>query len=471
MNEIANFADGEHEWEPAEDDILNRPPYVPAGPGQLLANHTIRMDAVYYGNLTDYYVHAFYGFLESQTTFNYLKKTKELPYILSRSTFYGSGKFVFHWNGDNGATWDFLAYSIPGVMNLGLFGIPMVGPDMCGFEYHSTTELCSRWYQVGTLYPFSRNHNIKWGTNHEPYALGPTLLETARVTLKHRYSLLKHFYSLFLTAKGSGTVYKPMFYEFPEEEKLYDHRLSFVESQHLVGPSLMVAPVVKEGVDSVDVFFPKATWYDFKDGEVMQKSHQDRQVITYPSPLNATVPMFIRGGYIFGKQEVEGISNTEDLNNVFEVVIALEKKEKSYHAEGPLLGINNFDEANIVKKCQEKNCVYTVAATFDTSISGYNLDVNFHIDEKIQGEEVYVSSLTVYGAENLPSSSTLKNVALSISEDHTTKIENVEKKGSTLKITFDKPVLVTAGRKINVHEKIVIGEESCNKSGKCNVDL
>ena len=76
------------------------------------------------------------GFTESIATYKALKAAKKTrrPFVLSRSTFPGSGRYVAHWLGDNRATVDDMYYSISGVLNFQLFGVPFTGADMCGFQ-------------------------------------------------------------------------------------------------------------------------------------------------------------------------------------------------------------------------------------------------------------------------------------------------------------------------------------------------
>ena len=55
------------------------------------------------------------------------------PFILTRSTFASSGHWASHWTGDNYRQWGYLNYSIAGIMNMNMFGVPLTGADICGF--------------------------------------------------------------------------------------------------------------------------------------------------------------------------------------------------------------------------------------------------------------------------------------------------------------------------------------------------
>lgn len=51
----------------------------------------------------------------------------ERSWVITRSNFAGTGKYAGHWLGDNNATWYDLQASIPGMLDMNMFGIPYTG--------------------------------------------------------------------------------------------------------------------------------------------------------------------------------------------------------------------------------------------------------------------------------------------------------------------------------------------------------
>ena len=168
-----------------------------------------------------YEVHTYYGHLMVQATNSYLKKKGMRPFILTRSNSVGTGVYGAHWTGDNVANWKFLRLSISGNFLFQIFGIHMVGADICGFHLDTTEELCSRWMQIGAFYPFARNHNEEKYISQEVYALGDKHLRTSKLSLDIRYSLLKQYYTVYVRSQGTGSIYRPLIFEFPSDEQCY----------------------------------------------------------------------------------------------------------------------------------------------------------------------------------------------------------------------------------------------------------
>jgi alpha-glucosidase (family GH31 glycosyl hydrolase) len=165
MNEIANFCTGAcipEDVVPFEESIKSEMIYTP---GQVdLEEHSISIDAKHFDGNNELDYHSLFGHLQGISTNKFFTSLGKRPFIISRSTFSGSGAYVSHWNGDNFASWEMLEYSIIGTMNMNIFGIPLTGSDICGFMGNTNEDLCEKWTLVGAFYPFSRNHNALGST-------------------------------------------------------------------------------------------------------------------------------------------------------------------------------------------------------------------------------------------------------------------------------------------------------------------
>ncbi|KAM3685440.1 hypothetical protein ACJW31_11G117500 [Castanea mollissima] len=237
---------------------------------------TIATSAVHYNGILEYDAHSLYGFSQSIATHKALQGLEgKRPFILSRSTYVGSGQYAAHWTGDNQGTWENLRYSISTMLNFGIFGVPMVGSDICGFYPQPTEELCNRWIEVGAFYPFSRDHANYYSPRQELYQW-ESVAESARNALGMRYKLLPYLYTLNYEAHISGApIARPLFFSFPTYTEVYG-----LSTQFLLGSSLMVSPVLEQGKSEVTALFPPGSWYSLFD---------ITQTITSKGGLNVTL--------------------------------------------------------------------------------------------------------------------------------------------------------------------------------------
>ncbi|CAN1839572.1 Alpha-xylosidase 1 [Linum perenne] len=241
---------------------------------------TIVASAVHYNGVLEYDAHSLYGFSQAIATHKALEGIQgKRPFILSRSTFVGSGKYVAHWSGDNQANWENLKYSVTTMLNFGIFGVPMVGSDICGFFSVSTEELCSRWIELGAFYPFTRDHADYYSPRKELYQW-ESVAESARNALGMRYKLLPYLYTLNYEAHTTGApIARPLFFSFPSYTNCYG-----LSTQFLLGSGLMVSPVVEEGKTQVTALFPPGSWYNMFN--VSQAVCSKGEYFTLEAPLH-----------------------------------------------------------------------------------------------------------------------------------------------------------------------------------------
>ncbi|WZZ28219.1 hypothetical protein YC2023_011620 [Brassica napus] len=118
--------------------------------------------------------HNVYGTLMARSTYEGidLADKNKRPFVLTRAGFIGSQRYAATWTGDNLSTWEHLHMSISMVLQLGLSGQPLSGPDIGGFGGNATPRLFGRWMGVGAMFPFCRGHSEVATDDHEPWSFG-----------------------------------------------------------------------------------------------------------------------------------------------------------------------------------------------------------------------------------------------------------------------------------------------------------
>uniref|UniRef100_A0A4W4EG98 Lysosomal alpha-glucosidase n=1 Tax=Electrophorus electricus TaxID=8005 RepID=A0A4W4EG98_ELEEL len=325
MNEPASFVQGSVYGCPDTD--LENPPYVPDVLGGRLNSGTLCMTSVQ-GLSAHYNLHNLYGLTEAMATYSALLKVRRSrPFVLSRSSFPGLGRFAAHWTGDVQSDWEQLQYSIPAMLLFGLYGVPLVGADVCGFRGDTSEELCVRWTQLGAFYPFMRNHNDRPNTSQEPYVFGQLAQAAMRSVLMLRYSLLPFLYTLFHYAHTSAsTVARPLFLEFP-----FDPNCQTIDRQFLWGSSLLISPVLEQGALELAAYLPPVTWYSLHNVNstimhyaIGQPYHSRGQYLLLPAPLD-TINIHVREGHII-PQQVPALTTAASRSNPFLLTVALSTK-------------------------------------------------------------------------------------------------------------------------------------------------
>ncbi|CAG8514259.1 10673_t:CDS:2 [Acaulospora morrowiae] len=384
---------------------INNPPYAINNGGKELAlfTHTSPMDAIHHSGITEYDAHNLFGHMEAIATHRALSSINpdQRVFILSRSTFPSSGKYAAHWLGDNWSEWTDLTYSIAGMLAFQLFVIPMTGADICGFNGRCNEELAIRWFQLGSFYPFCRNHNAINMPGQECY-MTEKVKQISKVWLEVRYHLLPYWYTNFYHAAKKGTpVIEPLWFINPEVEDTWD-----IDRQFLVGDGLLVSPVTESKCTKVKGYIPSGRWYDYLSGTKFHEGHG--QWVEIDAPLEI-IPVHVRGGKIIPMHSHIGLTSYECRKNGIKLLIALDREGEAkgdlYLDDGET-PYNRVGDNYTLVTCVVQNGLLKVDGTFRYKGQGAFVDeiTVLGIDDPDNGKKVIVTAdqkETVVSAQNV----------------------------------------------------------------------
>ncbi|KAL1839514.1 hypothetical protein VTJ49DRAFT_1452 [Mycothermus thermophilus] len=172
-------------------DLLNPPYRISNRLGDLSA-WTLATNLTNADGTTQYDTHNLYGSMMVTATRNALlaRRPGIRPFVLTRSTFSGTGRVAAHWSGDNNSTSSHYLLSITHALSFSaLHATPMVGSDVCGFNSATTPRLCACWTAMAAFHPFMRNHADITAPDQEVYRW-PEVADVARRALEENFEIL-----------------------------------------------------------------------------------------------------------------------------------------------------------------------------------------------------------------------------------------------------------------------------------------
>ncbi|MFD2721765.1 TIM-barrel domain-containing protein [Hymenobacter monticola] len=262
--------------------------------------------------------------------------TRDFPeerlFNLARSGWAGMQRnSVFPWSGDINRSWSGYQAQVPVMLGMGQGGVGYMHSDAGGFCVGGLDpELYTRWLQMASLGPILRPHASE--VPPEPYFYPDPYKSSVRDAVHLRYQLLPYLYTLAWqnTARGLPLVRAmdfnsgygrtppppPSKAEYlaeidaadgwgtpPDREHFYRDvvtsalsdsavkALARANDQYLLGPNLLVAPVLHPSQRRRNVQLPSGNWIDFYTNH----TYAGNSVVGVPAPL-AHAPLLVRGG-------------------------------------------------------------------------------------------------------------------------------------------------------------------------------
>jgi alpha-glucosidase len=269
-----------------------RPPTVPRGLTDAKEGPTLPYDAIH-GDRRHIEVHNVYGSGMARASFEASRRLRpdRRPFVLTRAAFAGVQRHAALWTGDNSSHFSHLELSISMLLGLGMSGVAFAGADVPGFLGSPTPELLARWTQLGTFYPFARNHSARGTPPKEPWRFGEPWLTLARAALHRRYRLLPTLYTAMHEATQTGLpVMRPLVLHAPA-----DGDALAASDQFLVGRDLLVAPVVRPGQVRRLAYLPQGRWLRLSELDRPEGTDTGPAHVIADAPLER-VPMWLRAG-------------------------------------------------------------------------------------------------------------------------------------------------------------------------------
>ncbi len=230
---------------------------------------------------------------------NLLTSEGKAPVTFSRAGNVGSQAHGAFWAGDENSTWEAFRWSLNAGLTASASGIFYWGWDFAGFSGDvPSSELYLRSAATACFVPIMQyhsefNHHRLPSRDRTPWNIAernsdPGVIDEFRNIIKIRDRLRPYLTGQMAKAINTGKpLMRPLYFDTLDKE-IWDPRASF---QWQLGDSLLVAPIVNEGLAKRTVWLPSGSdWVEAYSGN----SHRGGAFIEAETTTAASVPVFVR---------------------------------------------------------------------------------------------------------------------------------------------------------------------------------
>ncbi len=218
------------------------------------------VNAIYASGCGGFYEHNLYPLRYNKAVAEVTRRISGDSLIWARSAWAGSQRYPLHWGGDAESTDNGMASALRGGLSLGLSGFSFWSHDAGGFSGTETPDLYLRWLAFSMLTSHSRCHGM---TPKEPWNYDAAFMDRFREIDEMRYKLMPYIYAQAKDSSDHGLpMLRALFVGYPEDPGSWT-----IEDEYLFGSSMLVAPLLHEGINSRDVYLPPGSWIDYQSGK------------------------------------------------------------------------------------------------------------------------------------------------------------------------------------------------------------
>ncbi len=206
--------------------------------------------------------------------------------LFARSATAGGQSMPVHWGGDSTSTFTSMAETLRGGLSLAMSGFAYWSHDIGGFEGTPDAAVFKRWTAFGLLSSHSRFHGSD--SYRVPWAFDEEAVEVTRRFTHLKMRLMPYLHQLGVDAARTGIpLLRPMALEFPD-----DPAVAYLDRQYMLGPSLLVAPVMSASGEA-ELYLPDGEWTSLLSGEHVEGGRWRRETHGFDS-----LPLYVRPGAV-----------------------------------------------------------------------------------------------------------------------------------------------------------------------------